>query len=75
MRFDKEKIQRLAALPDDALWAEIRTMLSRHGIHLPDRIPSHEDMTRLREAFTLGEGISPMEAARFIGEYKRKYMR
>ncbi len=75
MRFDKEKIERLAALPDKELWAQIREMLSRHGIHLPDKMPSHEDMVRLREAFTLGEGISPMEAARFIGEYKRKYMR
>ena len=75
MRFDKEKIERLAGLPDKELWAEIRVMLSRHGIHLPDKMPSHEDMVRLREAFTLGEGISPMEAARFIGEYKRKYMR
>ena len=75
MRFDKEKMERLAALPDDQLWAQIRAMLAKHGIHLPDRIPSHEDMVRLREAFTLGEGISPMEAARFIGEYKRKYMR
>lgn len=75
MRFDKEKIDRLAALPDKELWAEIRGMLSRHGIHLPDKMPSHEDMVRLREAFALGEGISPMEAARFIGEYKRKYMR
>lgn len=75
MRFDKEKIERLASLPDRELWAEIRSMLSKHGIRLPDRMPSHEDLQRLREAFTLGEGISPMEAARFIGEYKRKYMR
>ena len=75
MRINKEKIERLAALPDEELWKEIRSMLSKHGIHLPDRIPSHEDMKRLRDAFVLGEGISPMEAARFIGEYKRKYMR
>ncbi len=75
MKYDSEKIKRLAALSDEALWGEIRTMLSGYGIHLSDRVPSHEDMQRLRDAFTLGEGISPMEAARFIGEYKRKYMR
>ena len=75
MKLNKEKIDRLSKLPDDELWAEIRTMLSKHGIHLAERVPTHEDMTRLREAFTLGEGISPMEAVRFIGEYKRKYMR
>ena len=75
MRLDKEKIQRLAALGDTELWKEIQTMLKKYGIHLPDRVPSAEDMKRLRDAFTLGEGISPMEAAQFIGEYKRKYMR
>ena len=75
MRLDKEKIQRLAALPDELLWKEIQSMLKKHGIQLPDRVPNAEDMKRLREAFVLGEGISPMEAARFIGEYKKKYMR
>ena len=75
MKFDKAKMEKLSSLPDDKLWEEIRTMLQKHGIHLPDRVPSHEDMVRLREAFSAGEGISPMEAARFIGEYKRKYMR
>ena len=75
MRLDKEKINRLAALPDEQLWKEIQSMLKKHGIFLPDRVPSTEDMKRLRDAFAVGEGISPMEAARFIGEYKKKYMR
>ena len=75
MRYDKEKIKQLSAMSDEALWKEIRGMLSSYGIRLPERMPSHEDMQQLRGAFTLGEGISPMEAARLIGEYKRKYMR
>lgn len=75
MKYDKEKIKRLSAMSDEGLWQEIRTMLSSYGIRLPDKMPSHEDMQHLRSAFTLGEGISPMEAARLIGEYKRKYMR
>ena len=75
MRYDNEKIKRLSAMSDAALWQEIRSMLSGYGIRLPDKMPSHEDMQNLRRAFTLGEGISPMEAARLIGEYKRKYMR
>lgn len=75
MKYDNEKIKRLSAMSDAALWQEIRTMLSGYGIRLPDKMPSHEDMQQLRKAFTLGEGISPMEGARLISEYKRKYMR
>ena len=73
MRLDKEKINRLAALPDDILWKEIQSMLKKHGINLPDRVPSAEDMKRLRDAFVLGEGISPMEAAEIIA-VKDKYI-
>ena len=75
MKYDNQKIKRLSAMSDAALWQEIRTMLSSYGIRLPDKMPSPEDMQHLREAFSIGEGISPMEGARLISEYKRKYMR
>ena len=74
MKIDEKKIQELSALPDDQLWKAIRDMLAQNGIRLPDRQPSHEDMMRLRAAFGGAKGISPIEGARLMREYRQKYM-
>ncbi len=74
MKLDEQKIKELTALPDDELWRSIREMLAQHGMRLPDRQPSHEDMMRLRAAFSGAKGINPIEGARLMREYRQKYM-
>ena len=75
MKLDRQKLEQLAALPDDALWKEVRRMVGEKGIRLGERAPSHEDMVRLREAFLGSSPLSMVDGAKLISEYKRKYTR
>lgn len=75
MKLDEQKIKELSALPDDALWNAIRGMLAQHGMRLPEKQPTHEDMERLRAAFTGAQGINPLQGMRLMREYKEKYMK
>ena len=50
MRFDREKLEALAALPDDKLWAEVVRIAESYGYSLPQKTPSHEDLEKMRAA-------------------------
>lgn len=72
MKFDKAKLDELAKLPDKELWATIRTIAEKHGVHLPDKEPSHTELEKIRGAISGTEKISPIDAMRIINQYKKK---
>lgn len=70
MKIDKEKIEALAALPDDALWREAVRMAATYGFNLPEKTPPKETLDKLRSA-VLGGKINVMDAARIMKEYRK----
>lgn len=75
MKLDRQRLEELAALPDEKLWEEVRRMVGEKGIRLGATAPSHADMLRLREVFLAGAPLSMIDGAKLISEYKRKYTR
>lgn len=71
MRFDRSKLEEMAALPDDKLWAQIVRIAGTYGFKLPEKTPSHEEMQKLRE-MALGSKISMTDAMRLLNQYKSK---
>ena len=71
MRFDRSKLEEMAALPDDKLWAQIVQIAGGYGFKLPDKTPSHQEMQKLRE-MALGSKISMTDAMKLLNQYKSK---
>ena len=71
MRIDRKKLEEMAALPDDKLWAKIVEIASGYGFKLPDKTPSHEEMQKLRE-MALGSKINMTDAMKLLNQYKCK---
>jgi len=71
MKFNKEKLEALAALPDDKMWEEIKKMASERGFELPSEAPPRETVERIRRAMTGAERISLTEAAKILKRYKK----
>ena len=71
MRFDRAKLEALAALPDDQLWAEIVRIADGFGYSLPKQTPAHTDLEKMREA-ARAEKINVSEALRVVNQYKKK---
>ena len=72
MKFDKSKLDELAKLPDKELWDKIKTIAASHGLHLPEREPTHAELEKLRNTISGSEKISPIDAMRIINQYKKK---
>jgi hypothetical protein len=70
MKFTKEEIDRLAALPDDELWCQVQNIARGYGLNLPNTQPSHAELEKLRGIATGGK-ISMSEAMMLINKYKR----
>ena len=70
MRFDKEKLEALAALPDDKLWAEVVRIADIYGYSLPKETPSHTNIEKMRNAVR-SEKINVSEALKLVNQYKR----
>ena len=70
MRFDKSKLEALAALPDDRLWAEVVRIADSFGYSLPKQTPPHGELEKMRDAVR-SEKINVSEALRMINRYKR----
>ena len=70
MRIDKEKIAELAAMPDDALWAEIVRIGASHGFNMPKDVPPHDELEKLRGAVT-GEKMRLGDAMKILNGLKR----
>ena len=71
MRFDKEKLQALAALPDDELWREVLRIADSFGYSLPREAPPHAELQKMRDAVSSGK-ISTMEAMRIVNRLKQR---
>ena len=70
MRFDKAKLETLAALPDDKLWAEVVRIAEGFGYSLPKNTPPHSDLEKMRNAVKT-EKINISEALRVVNQYKK----
>ena len=70
MKIDKEKLKRLGELSDEELFRELRTLAGGYGITLGEKMPSHEDLMRVRRIFLGEEKISMKEGIRLINKYK-----
>ena len=70
MKFTKEEIDRLAALPDDELWCQVQAIAKGYGLKLPQTPPSHAELEKLRSIATGGK-ISMPEAMMLINKYKK----
>ena len=71
MRFDKEKLEALAALPDDKLWAEVVRIADSFGYSLPKETPPHNDLQKMRDAVR-ADKINPGEAMRLVNRLKQR---
>lgn len=71
MRFDREKLEALASLPDDKLWAEVLKIADSYGYSLPRQTPSHEDLEKMRSV-ARSDKINVAEAMRLVKQYKRQ---
>ncbi len=71
MRFDREKLEALASLPDDKLWAEVVRIADSYGYSLPKQTPSHADLEKMRAA-ARAEKINVSEALRLVNQYKKQ---
>ena len=72
MKVNKEQMKKLAEKSDPELWAEIIALAKSHGYTLPEAMPKHEDIERIRRALLGVEKISLAEAAKIINSYKKK---
>lgn len=71
MRFDREKLEALAALPDEKLWAEVVRIADIYGYSLPKETPSHTDLEKMRGAVR-SDKINVSEALKLVNQYKKK---
>ena len=74
MNINSEKLKELAALPDGELWREIRSMAQNFGYNIPEAVPQHADMERIRSAMcgtriNLGDAMSLL---RTYGKERKK---
>ncbi len=71
MKLNKDALRSLSTLGDRELWSALRGMASEHGYTLPESVPKHEDMERIRAALSGAERISLADAARILANYKK----
>ena len=70
MRINKEQLDALVAMPDDALWREILKIAGGYGLKLPEATPSHESLERLRDTVR-GDRINYGDALRMLNNYRK----
>ena len=71
MKIDKEKLKALAELPDDELWAKIKTIAASHGFKLPENTPPHTELQKVRDAVGGKDKINLSGALKIINNYRR----
>ncbi|MBR3875695.1 MAG: hypothetical protein IKJ25_02830 [Clostridia bacterium] len=71
MRFDRARLEALAALPDDKLWAEVLKIADSFGYSLPRQTPPHSELQKMRDAVK-SDRINVSEALRVVNQYKNK---
>ena len=71
MKFNKEQLDALVALPDDALWEKIVGMAKGYGFNLPKETPPHGELEKLRGAVN-GSKVNVTDALRVLKSYQKK---
>lgn len=71
MRIDKEKLSALAALPDEELWRQVKSIAASHGLSLAEKTPSHEELEKLRGIVLGGSKLSLAGAMKIVNQYKK----
>lgn len=71
MKLNKEKLDALCALDDDALWREIRGIAAAYGLCLPERTPPHSELEKMREAALGGPKLNLGEAMKILNKQRR----
>ena len=69
MKFDKEKLKILAALPDGELWNTLTAIGREKGLNIKASQPPADEMAKIRRALC-GE-LGFREALMLINKYKR----
>lgn len=70
MRFDKDKLDELVALPDEELWKKVVQIGKTHGFTLPERTPEHSELEKLRSIARDGSRINMGLAMKMLNKYK-----
>ena len=71
MKFDKEKLNELIALPDDKLWKTVVSMGKMHGFTLPEKTPAHDDLEKLRRIAKDGSRMNVGAAIKILSKYAK----
>ena len=70
MKFNREQLDALIALPDDKLWEEVVKIAKNYGLTLPDKTPEHAEIEKMRE-LARSPKINTIEALRMVNKYKK----
>ena len=70
MKFDKDKLNELVALPDDELWKRIVEIGKTHGLTLPPKAPQHSELEKLRAIARDGSKINMALAMKMLNKYR-----
>lgn len=72
MKFDKVKLEEMLKLSDDKLWEQIVTIGASHGVRMPTKPPSKEQMARLRSCVSDGAKPNISEALKLLNTYRKE---
>ena len=70
MRFDKDKLNEMVALPDDELWKKVVEIGRSHGFVLPSKTQEHAELEKLRSIARDGSRINVGLAMKMLNKYK-----
>lgn len=69
MRFDKEKLEAMLALPDEELWKTVVAIGKAHGFTLPEKSPPHDELDKLRKIAKDGSKMNVGAAMKILSRY------
>ena len=70
MRFDKDKLNEMIALPDDELWRQVVEIGKTHGFTLPEKTPQHAELEKLRAIARDGSKMNVGMAMKMLMKYR-----
>lgn len=72
MKIDKEKLNSLVELSDDELWRNVVELGRSHGLSLPNKTPSHDELDKLRAIVKDGSRLNMTTAVKLLSKYRSK---
>ena len=72
MKVNKDDLAKLAEKSDAELWQQIQAIAESHGYSLPAKMPSRENMQKIRSAMLGMEKLNISDAAKILNSYKKK---